>query len=1434
MAAATAGPDGGARPGSAEPRESKASPLLEEELGVCGFRSQKELSVVSKSKVWSLVKGYIGSNASEAVIFIRDKAVALRHAEVFTIDSETGTDGYWIAAATAESSTNLLLSAERGVRTRGELAVHGIVKLGAEVQLELLRIEVRTLSMADSLARYRTHTSVSDMFGHLESVSPKTSAVLEGIGDDEGGLLGSVGGRSRGASETPGSTPTTPRSESRKDVRAAALANHAALVGTEQVRTASHDRHVCFDKVLFQDDPPKEIGPSWWQRTEGEREDGERKLLGRSHNHANSFFERGSSGQSVQHIVVFQLLGGPQTGELVMASSRDGTVVIGSDPTCDLVISGAEVSPVHARISFEESEGQDSPETMYGEMKPLRARRGKDVGDPAMLKAAAAGIARGGAGLDDNSNLKGYGSSLGGGAAALPGAVGGNVISVKPYTGSNEPRTLTKCWVQDLAIGNRYGTQIAVGGDPVALQRGDIIVLCRQLLLEPPEGTVIGTARRQADGEDAGAVPAVPATTADRSAAVQMLAETDLGASGAVKGGTSIVPTDSSNSIAKKKSRRKTKAARRQTPYALADRVELAILFHSETAAPQIMWSRLALRITRTRRSRRKSLHRTSSKRFPSHCVSVGPAGAVIGRSNKCDVIVDDVTAANFHTQIVFVQDGYVLQTIAHPDFFGTFILLGRHSSPRDRYRHESKGLYQLEMNDIFKCGTTEFFVEEIKTETFFELKRRQGALKARVKLLRRSPLFSLLPDLDLTRIANAAVKVHAEPGDVIIQEGDVVNKDACFFFIEKGEVDVQVRRRDTRGAQSINILGPGQCFGEMAMLAADRPRAATITARTKLTCYSLDWQSSKELLGPVMSAAMALIAEKREVSIRMQLIAHLFRDVAASFAPDELKMLCEMVTPVSFKAGNAVVRRGQECICVFFVVGGVARLEEVEDELSPSRGSQEPLSLDEAVMGSERTAKRDAVRAAMTQALKAGKGELTAGAAIGDVPLLLDTHHGATVVATEPLACLALPKDAFQALLTPLARWLLLRWSHIEAVRTALGHVSSQTRRASAAFSLERLSKQGSTIDLGVGDGHAAQGVMQVAAAQHARSRAEKWRKASAIRSSENSLVSLSSRDGEEISADIDKINSSLTDLEVVDAEDDDDVAVTPAHASEAKEGEEEIRQSLPPDISWMQAAKSASPGGASPHPTQRTLASTPSFTAVDTTKAGVFEALHEHDGFPKVPPPIGKRDDGGSATGGAGGPTNGDVTSEDDDTDGDGTSLDGRELLMTAEADEAPATDRKGPDAPAKRRRKIRYTPRLKIPVTSTNPTVEEVKMLSQIPRFLILRALTGPMRGTYFYITNDVTTIGSVGGDATVAIPDRTLSPSHACIEYQDGAFWLRDLFSSTGTFLKLAAGKDYTMEMGDVFTIGHIELMVLGKPEAPPAPAPAAGSQCCSLV
>mgnify|MGYP006902763878 CR=1 FL=1 len=60
----------------------KVAPLEEEQLVPLGFRSQKDLSIVSQLEVWRLVDGAIGSDPSQCSVCIRNKAIAPRHAMV--------------------------------------------------------------------------------------------------------------------------------------------------------------------------------------------------------------------------------------------------------------------------------------------------------------------------------------------------------------------------------------------------------------------------------------------------------------------------------------------------------------------------------------------------------------------------------------------------------------------------------------------------------------------------------------------------------------------------------------------------------------------------------------------------------------------------------------------------------------------------------------------------------------------------------------------------------------------------------------------------------------------------------------------------------------------------------------------------------------------------------------------------------------------------------------------------------------------------------------------------------------------------------------------------------------------------------------------------------------------------------------------------------
>ncbi len=86
-------------------------------------------------------------------------------------------------------------------------------------------------------------------------------------------------------------------------------------------------------------------------------------------------------------------------------------------------------------------------------------------------------------------------------------------------------------------------------------------------------------------------------------------------------------------------------------------------------------------------------------------------------------------------------------------------------------------------------------------------------------------PLFSALSKRDLQLVARAAEDVKVEAGKVLVTEGSA---GAEFFVIVDGKARVTRRGRKVAG------LGPGQFFGELALL--DRaPRNATVVAETPM-----------------------------------------------------------------------------------------------------------------------------------------------------------------------------------------------------------------------------------------------------------------------------------------------------------------------------------------------------------------------------------------------------------------------------------------------------------------------------------------------------------------------------------------------------------------------------------------------------------------------
>src|SRR5262245_64007329 len=102
-------------------------------------------------------------------------------------------------------------------------------------------------------------------------------------------------------------------------------------------------------------------------------------------------------------------------------------------------------------------------------------------------------------------------------------------------------------------------------------------------------------------------------------------------------------------------------------------------------------------------------------------------------------------------------------------------------------------------------------------------------------ELLRSVPLFSELSDADVAALARLASR-RTYPKDTVVffenEEGDF------FFTIVGGRIKVTILGDDGREI-ILSMLGPGDFFGEMALL-DDEPRSATAIAAVDCELLSL------------------------------------------------------------------------------------------------------------------------------------------------------------------------------------------------------------------------------------------------------------------------------------------------------------------------------------------------------------------------------------------------------------------------------------------------------------------------------------------------------------------------------------------------------------------------------------------------------------------
>ena len=90
---------------------------------------------------------------------------------------------------------------------------------------------------------------------------------------------------------------------------------------------------------------------------------------------------------------------------------------------------------------------------------------------------------------------------------------------------------------------------------------------------------------------------------------------------------------------------------------------------------------------------------------------------------------------------------------------------------------------------------------------------------------VKRIPLFALLSEKEQKKVASLADEIDVPAGTHLVDEGKFAHE---FFVIEDGEADV------VHGGKTVATLGPGDFFGEIALLGAER-RNASVVAKSPM-----------------------------------------------------------------------------------------------------------------------------------------------------------------------------------------------------------------------------------------------------------------------------------------------------------------------------------------------------------------------------------------------------------------------------------------------------------------------------------------------------------------------------------------------------------------------------------------------------------------------
>lgn len=125
-----------------------------------------------------------------------------------------------------------------------------------------------------------------------------------------------------------------------------------------------------------------------------------------------------------------------------------------------------------------------------------------------------------------------------------------------------------------------------------------------------------------------------------------------------------------------------------------------------------------------------------------------------------------------------------------------------------------------------------------------------------KIELLRAVPLFGGCSKKELEHVSAVADEIDFKAGKTLIREGAPGRE---FFVLVEGTAQV------SRDGSQIDTAGPGDFFGEMALL-SDQPRNATVTTTSDVDALVINSRSFRQLVesNPLIALkVMRAVAER-------------------------------------------------------------------------------------------------------------------------------------------------------------------------------------------------------------------------------------------------------------------------------------------------------------------------------------------------------------------------------------------------------------------------------------------------------------------------------------------------------------------------------------------------------------------------------------------